>query len=66
VTDAKDLEPAFHHISDDLRTQYLLGYYAPLQGGESAFRRIKVKLTDAALDAKYNLRYRTGYFADAQ
>jgi len=66
VTDAKDLEPAFQHISDDLRTQYLLGYYAPLQGGGSAFRRIKVTLTDAALDVKYNLRYRTGYFADAK
>jgi len=25
-----------------------------------------VKLTDAAADAKYNLRYRTGYFADAK
>ena len=66
VTNPKELEPAFQHISDDLRTQYLLGYYAPLQGGESAFRRIKVKMTDAALEAKYNLRYRTGYFADAK
>jgi Ca-activated chloride channel family protein len=66
VVDPKDLEPAFQHISDDLRTQYLLGYYAPLQGSESGFRRIKVKLTDAAADAKYNLRYRTGYFADAK
>jgi len=66
VVDPKDLEPAFTHISDDLRTQYLLGYYAPLQGGENSFRRIKVKLTDAALDAKYNLRYRTGYFADSK
>jgi Ca-activated chloride channel family protein len=66
VTDPKDLEPAFQHISDDLRTQYLLGYYAPLQGGESAFRRIKVTMTDAAADAKYNLRYRTGYYADAK
>ncbi len=66
VIDPKDLEPAFSHISDDLRTQYLLGYYAPEQGGESGFRRIKVRLTDAAADAKYNLRYRTGYFADAK
>ena len=65
VVDPKDLEPAFQHISDDLRTQYLLGYYAPEEGG-SGFRRIKVKLTDAAADAKYNLRYRTGYFADAK
>ena len=66
VTDPKDLEPAFQHISDDLRTQYLLGYYAPEQGGESGFRRIKVKLTDAVADAKSNLRYRTGYFADSK
>ena len=34
------------------------------QGGDGGFRRIKVKMTDAAADAKYNLRYRTGYFAD--
>ena len=66
VTDPKELEPAFQHISDDLRTQYLLGYYAPLQGGDRNFRRIKVKMTDAALEAKYNLRYRTGYFADTK
>jgi len=66
VEDPKDLEPAFQHISEDLRTQYMLGYYAPLQGGDSSFRRIKVKMTDAALNEKYNLRYRTGYFADTK
>jgi Ca-activated chloride channel family protein len=65
VVDPKDLEPAFQHISDDLRTQYLLGYYAPEQGS-GGFRRIKVRLTDSTMDAKYNLRYRTGYFADAK
>jgi Ca-activated chloride channel family protein len=64
VVDPKDLEPAFRHISDDLRTQYLLGYYAPEMGGE--FRRIKVRLTDAAQNDKFSLRYRTGYFADSK
>ena len=29
VVDKMDLEPAFAHVSDDLRTQYVLGYYAP-------------------------------------
>ena len=29
VEDPADLEPAFQHVSEDLRTQYLLGYYAP-------------------------------------
>jgi Ca-activated chloride channel family protein len=65
VEDPKDLEPAFKHVSDDLRTQYLLGYYAP-QGAGGDFRRIKVKMTDAALGEKYSLRYRTGYFADGK
>jgi Ca-activated chloride channel family protein len=65
VEDPSDLEPAFRHVSDDLRTQYLLGYYPPL-GGDTAFRRIKVKLTDAAADEKYSLRYRTGYYADGK
>jgi Ca-activated chloride channel family protein len=66
VEDPSDLEPAFRHVSDDLRTQYLLGYYAPGGGGDTAFRRIRVKLTDAALNERYSLRYRTGYFADSR
>ncbi len=65
VEDPSDLEPAFQHVSDDLRTQYLLGYYAPDDGSKS-FRRIRVKLTDAAKEGTYSLRYRTGYFADAR
>jgi Ca-activated chloride channel family protein len=64
VADPADLEPAFQHVSDDLRTQYLLGYYAPLQGGDTAFRRIKVTLTDPAKGVGYQLRYRTGYFPE--
>jgi Ca-activated chloride channel family protein len=62
VEDPSDLEPAFRHVSDDLRTQYLLGYYAPEAGGDSAFRRIKVALTDGAGRDGLALRYRTGYF----
>jgi Ca-activated chloride channel homolog len=63
VEDPADLEPAFRHVSDDLRTQYLLGYYSPEAGG--AFRRIKVTLADAT-SGGYSLRYRTGYFADSR
>jgi Ca-activated chloride channel family protein len=62
VVDPKDLEPAFAHVSDDLRTQYLLGYYAPKRGTDNSFRTIKVKMVDPEM--KYDLRYRTGYFAD--
>ncbi|HEY6412423.1 MAG TPA: VWA domain-containing protein [Edaphobacter sp.] len=64
VEDPQDLEPALAHVSDDLRTQYVLGYYAPHGGGDSSFRRIKVRMKDPAM--KYGLRYRSGYYADAR
>lgn len=66
VEDRLDLEPAFRHVSDDLRTQYLLGYYAPEQGGDTSFRRIKVTLADSVGREGYSLRYRTGYYADTR
>ena len=66
VVDPKDLEPAFRHVSDDLRTQYLLGYYAPRRGKDDSYRTIKVRLTNDALQGKYDLRYRAGYYADAR
>lgn len=66
ANEPKDLEPAFRHVSDDLRTQYLLGYYAPQRGKDDSYRRIEVRMTDEALRGKYELRYRTGYYANAR
>ena len=65
VQNPSDLEPAFRHVSDDLRTQYLLGYYAPRNNGDAGFRRITVKLADPATADKFSLRYRTGYYANS-
>ena len=64
--DPKDLEPAFAHVSDDLRTQYVLGYYAPQRGADNSFRKITVRMKDKTLRDKYQLRYRSGYYADAR
>ena len=66
VQGKEDLDAAFQHVSDDLRTQYLLGYYSPQRGADTSFRSIKVTLTDPALQSKYTLRYRSGYYADAR
>ncbi len=64
VEDKRDLGPAFQHVSDDLRTQYTLGYYAPQHGGDiHGFRHIDIQLKDPALRAKYTLRYRNGYYS---
>jgi Ca-activated chloride channel family protein len=64
VEDKHDLAPAFMHVSDDLRTQYTVGYYAPRRGvGGEELRHIHLQLKDPALRAKYSLRYRTAYYA---
>ena len=64
VVDPADLEPAFRHVSDDLRTQYLLGYYSPKQTADGSFRAIKIRMADAVLREKDQLQYRKGYYAD--
>ena len=63
VEDKHDLAPAFAHVSEDLRTQYTIGYYAPQQGSSpSGLRQISLQLKDPALRARYTLRYRTAYY----
>jgi Ca-activated chloride channel homolog len=57
-----ELKTAFAHISDDLRTQYLLGYYAPEHRPGTNFHAITVQLADPAKKDDV-LRYRSGYYA---
>lgn len=66
VEDKKDLEPAFARVSDDLRTQYVLGYYAPQSNRDNTYRSVKVKMKDASLQDHYQLRHRSGYYADGR
>jgi len=54
------LDAAFHQVSEELRTQYLIGYYPKKKLSDSDFRRIEVTLTNPALD--YKVRHRTGYY----
>jgi Ca-activated chloride channel family protein len=58
------LNKAFTRVSDDLRTQYLLGYYPKNQEPGRPFHRIQVTIPRAAAGA-FNLRHRTGYYADS-
>jgi Ca-activated chloride channel family protein len=66
VEDKKDLEPAFARVSDDLRSQYVLGYYAPPDKRDDSFRSVKVQMKDPGLRQQYELRHRTGYYSDAR
>jgi Ca-activated chloride channel homolog len=57
--DSSSLDRTFAQLSEDLRTQYLLGYYPTNRSG-SGFRSISVKLR--APDAGYVVRNRPGYY----
>lgn len=66
VTEKEDLKTAFAHLSDDLRTQYLIGYYSPKRGADASFRKISVTLKDEETAKGLQVRSKTGYYADAR
>jgi Ca-activated chloride channel homolog len=61
--EAGDLDKAFAKVSDDLRTQYLIGYYPRKQVPGVSFHRIGVTVPRAAADA-FNIRYKSGYYSE--
>jgi Ca-activated chloride channel family protein len=61
---AKGLDSALAQVSDDLRTQYLLGYYPHHEEPGSAFHRIEVSVPGRA-SGMLNARHRTGYYSDS-
>ena len=58
------LDKAFARVSDDLRTQYVLGYYPKNQEPGKLFHRIDVTIPRAAPN-EFNVRNKTGYYADS-
>jgi len=58
------LDKAFARVSDDLRTQYVLGYYPRNQEPGLLFHRIVVTIPRAA-PGEFNLRNKAGYYADS-
>lgn len=64
-SDQAPLDQIFKRIADDLRTQYLLGYYPRKRTADEeqdAFRAIAVKMSSVANNAKFSVRHRPGYY----
>jgi Ca-activated chloride channel family protein len=59
------LDKAFAQVSEDLRTQYLIGYYPHRQEPGKTFHRVQVRVPRAAAQS-FNIRCRTGYYAEPQ
>src|SRR5579862_4891114 len=62
ATSTSQLDDAFHKISDELRTQYLLAYYPSQRTSFSEFRRIEVKVQGVSDASAYHVRHRVGYY----
>jgi Ca-activated chloride channel homolog len=62
ATSMSQLDDAFHKISDELRTQYLLAYYPAQRTSFSSFRRIEVKVGGVTESSAYRVRHRAGYY----
>ncbi len=60
------LDAAFHQISDELRTQYLIAYYPSQRLSDSEYRRIEIKIDPATKDypdpSALQVRHRSGYY----
>ena len=59
VRSEKNLEAAFDQISEELRSQYTLGYYSSNMARDGGYRKVKVETTRKDLD----VLSRQGYYA---
>ena len=59
VRNEKNLEQAFDQISEELRSQYTLGYYSTNTARDGSFRKVKVESTRKDVD----VLTRRGYYA---
>ncbi len=62
ASSAAGLDAAFAQISDQLRTQYLIGYYPSQKLTDSEFRRIQLKVQGENLATGLQVRNRAGYY----
>src|SRR5277367_5548077 len=62
ATSTPQLDDAFRKISDELRTQYLLGYYPTDRYSDSDFRRVQVNLANPPAGGPYQVHNRAGYY----
>ena len=58
INNPDKLQKAFNEISDELRSQYSIGYYPINEKHDGGFRKIEIKSKD-----KYKIQARKGYYA---
>lgn len=67
LLDTNDLEAGITQAQRSLRSYYVLGYYSSDDRRDGRFRRVQVRLSDAArARTRALLEYRQGYFAEKE
>lgn len=66
LRDAQELPRAMNQISQELRNQYVLGYYTGNEDRNGKWHKVKVHLNGPASNSKYHLYSQTGYYANLQ
>jgi hypothetical protein len=64
LVDYNDLSVGVRQAADAQASYYILGFYSNHTANDGKYRRVQVKLADAALKAE--LAYRPGYYADKE
>ena len=62
VSNGRDLDKAFTELAQELRSQYVVGYYPTDSARDGSFRKIKVETKPE----KYHVLTRAGYYAPTQ
>jgi len=67
LLDNNDLSMGIVQAQKDIASYYIIGYYSTNDALDGRFRRIKISVNDAALNARIaKLDYRQGYYAGKQ
>lgn len=62
----EELPHAIEKLSDELRDQYVLGYYPKEQLNDGKYRRIRVEMIQTIKQMPFNVFWRHGYYSPAE
>jgi len=66
VHDSVELSRAVTEISQELRNQYVLGYYPSNRTRDGKWRKLRIRLTGSASQEKFRLYAKKGYYPPAE
>ena len=66
VHDSVELSLAVTEISQELRNQYVLGYYPTNRKRDGKWRKLRIRLTGSASQEKFRLYAKKGYYPPAE